>query len=131
MKAYSPDFKMPQLWIALGVALVGLVVYLSLIPKPPAILEFTFADKVEHMLAYGTLMGWFGQLYVTMRRQIEMAAGFCALGILMEFLQGWGGHRMFDPWDMLANAAGVGLGWWLTRSVFAGFLLRIDRWLTR
>ena len=94
-------------------------------------MEFSSADKLEHLLAYGALMGWFGQLYVTLRRQAVLAVGFCAMGILLEFLQGWGGHRMFDTGDMLANSVGVALGWWLTRGWFAGWLLRLDRVLAR
>jgi hypothetical protein len=125
------EFRLPLLWWALGWGLIGLVAYLSLVSMPPVNMEFDSSDKVGHLLAYGALMGWFGQLYVTLRRQAIMAAGFCAMGVMLEFLQGWGGSRMFDPADMLANTAGVALGWWLTRGWFAGILFRLDRALTR
>ena len=126
-----PEFKMPLLWLALGWGLIGLVAFLSLVPAPPMDLDFDSSDKVGHLLAYGALMVWFGQIYMTFRRQAVLAAGFCALGVLLEFLQGWGGARMFDPADMLANTAGVALGWWLTRGWFAGILLRLDQALAR
>lgn len=71
-------------------------------------------------------MGWFGQISPQLKRQWWWAIGFSLMGIVLEVLQGMGGHRTFDYVDMLANATGVAMGWWLTRWWFAGFLLRID-----
>ena len=119
-------FHYLPLWRLLGWGLIASVIYLSLTASPPEILEFAFADKLEHLLAYAVLMGWFGQLYVTKPAQLAWAVGFCLLGVTLEFAQGWGGVRFFDVWDMAANALGVLLGWWLTRGVFAGFLQRVD-----
>jgi hypothetical protein len=127
----SYHFRLSLLWLSIGWALIGLVIYLSLTATPPEVLEFQSSDKVEHLLAYGTLMGWFGQLYPSFRRQVPWALGFCVLGILLEFLQGWGGSRTFDYTDMLANGFGVLLGWWLTRGWFAGVLQRVDQVLVR
>ena len=76
-------------------------------------------------------MGWLGQLYVSTRQQIFWAVGFCLMGVAVEFVQGWGGHRFFDIADMAANTLGVLLGWWLTRTLFAGILLRVDRSISR
>ena len=76
-------------------------------------------------------MGWFTQLYARLKQQVAWAILFCLFGIALEFVQGWGGHRVFDVADMVANALGVLLGWWLTRTVFAGFLLRVDRGISR
>lgn len=111
--------------------MVCLVVYLSLVSMPLDVFVFTASDKFGHALAYAAMMGWFGQLYVTFRRQALLAVGFCALGVVLEFLQGWGGTRMFEAWDMLANVTGVALGWWLTRGWLAGLLVRIERVLIR
>jgi len=41
------------------------------------------------------------------RRRLGHAAGFIAMGIALEFLQGMTGYRTFDVLDMAANAAGV------------------------
>ena len=71
-------------------------------PSPPG------SDKVGHLAAYGALMFWFAQLYA---RRVPWAAGFVVLGVALEFAQGWTGYRSFDVNDMLANTAGVGLGW--------------------
>ena len=127
----SSEFQRFWLWVTFGWALVALVIYLSLASSIPKIIEFAFADKLEHLLAYSVLMGWLGQLYVSTRQQILLAVGFCLMGIALEFLQGWGGHRFFDVADMAANTLGVLLGWRLTRTLFAGILLRVDRSISR
>lgn len=124
------EFQWYRLWVSVGWALVSIVIYLSLIFAPPNILEFTFADKLKHMLAYGMLMGWFCQLYTTRKSQLVWALAFCLLGIMMEFAQSWGGHRFFDVADMAANSFGVLLGWWLSNTWLAGSLLRVDHVLS-
>ena len=84
--------------------MVAAVVWGSLTPSPPA----AGNDKVGHFVVYGVLMFWFAQLYA---RRLPFAAGFIALGIALEFAQGWLGYRSFELYDMLANGAGVLLGW--------------------
>ena len=68
-------------------------------------------DKLEHLLAYGTLMFWFCVLYRPLRVRAAYAAGFIAMGIALEFVQRWLGYRSFEVADMVANTAGVGVGW--------------------
>ena len=111
--------------------MVALVFYLSLIADPPTIVDFSFADKFQPLLAYSVLMGWFSQLYGSIKRQLFFAIAFCLMGISLEFLQAWGGHRYFELADMVANSAGVFLGWWLSRNWCSGWLYRIDSALSR
>lgn len=99
------------LWLAIGWGLVALVVALSLVPSPPQS-GFDQGDKVGHLLAYATLMGWFGQLYPPGWR---LALAFVALGLVLEILQGLSGYRQASMADMLANTLGVVLGGWATR----------------
>lgn len=127
----GPEFQCFWLWVSIGWALIALVIYLSLTASPPEILEFAFADKLKHLLAYSVLMGWFAQLYPERKRQLVWAIAFCLLGIAMEFAQGWGGQRTFDVADMLANGCGVLLAWWLGKKWLAGSLLRVDHVLSR
>ncbi len=82
---------------------------------------------MKHLLAYAVLMGWFGQIYTRTTTQRSWLLGLILLGVALEFLQGWGGVRFFDPADMLANSLGVLLGYWLTRGRLAGALLHIER----
>ena len=125
------NFNFGGLWASIGWALIALVIYLSLTPSPPEIIEFAFADKLKHLLAYGVLMGWFSQLYPATKSQLFWALVFCLLGVAMEFGQDWGGQRTFDVFDMLANGSGVLLAWWLGRKWLAGSLLRVDYALSR
>lgn len=95
------------LCVGIGWAMLAGIVAVSLIPSPPEV-DFEGSDKAGHFLSYALLMFWFAQLYA---RRAGYAAGFVILGVGLEFLQGWTGYRSFDGYDMLANTAGVLLGW--------------------
>lgn len=97
-------------WVAVGWGLVAAIVWLSLTPSPPKV-DFAQSDKLGHLLAYGTLMFWFAQLYASRRTRLACAVGFAAMGVALEFVQGWTGYRDFDLYDMAANGIGVALGW--------------------
>lgn len=98
------DLRGRAVWLTLGWVMVAAVVWGSLTPAPPS----AGNDKLGHFAVYGVLMFWFAQLYL---RRLAWAAGFIALGIALEFAQGWLGYRSFELYDMLANALGVLLGW--------------------
>lgn len=99
--------------LAIGWGLVAAIAWLSLTPAPPQ-LELEGGDKLGHLAGYGVLMFWFAQLYP---RRLPWAAGFAAMGAAIELLQGWLGYRSFELYDMLANTAGVLLGWGAARLV--------------
>jgi VanZ family protein len=99
--------------VALGWLLAGVIVWLSLIPAPPKI-DVAQADKIEHLLAYGSLMFWFCQLYPRAAVRLAYAVLWIAMGVAIEYLQRWMGYRTFDVADMLANAIGVLIGWMLS-----------------
>ena len=87
--------------------MVGIVVWLSLTPKPPQLPQIMGWDKAQHFAAYACLMYWYGMSF---RRHWRWPAFLVGLGVGLEFLQGYSGFRSFDPFDMLANTIGVGLG---------------------
>jgi VanZ family protein len=91
--------------------MVAAIVWLSLTPAPPKV-DIESGDKLGHLAGYGVLMFWFAQLYL---RRIPYAAGFIAMGIALELLQAWLGYRTLEALDMVANTAGVLLGWGLAR----------------
>jgi VanZ family protein len=93
------------LWVAVGWAMVAAVVWVSLTPRPPEV-GVLGADKLAHFAAYLLLAGWFGALYAG-RSRAAWGLALVLLGVVLEFLQGLGGLRQLDPWDMLANALGV------------------------
>ena len=101
---------MRRLFLAIGWAMIGVILWLSLTPQPPQV-DFEHSDKVGHFLAYGGLMYWFCQIYRTSRARLACAAAFIAMGIAIEFVQGWTGYRSFEVYDMVADALGVLLGW--------------------
>jgi len=98
------------LWRSIGWFGFVLLLYLSLTPKPPEI-SLDHGDKLGHMLAYATLMFWWAQLLVAARWRLVLATMLTALGIALEYVQGWTGLRTFDYVDMVADTAGVVLGW--------------------
>ena len=101
---------MRRLAIAVGWAMVAAVAWLSLTPSPPKV-DFQESDKVGHFIAYGSLMFWFSQLYLKTRTRAFYGAGFIAMGITLEFIQGALGYRTYEVYDMYANTLGVLLGW--------------------
>jgi len=61
-------------------------------------------DKVNHLIAYGTLM-IFGIL--AHQRFLAVAIGIVCFGIIIEILQGQTGYRWMSYADMVANSIGV------------------------
>jgi VanZ family protein len=117
--------RFPRLWSALGWLLVIGVVVGSLLPGSS--IDFVAADdKVLHAGAYGLLMVWFCGLY---RRglYVAIAAGLCALGVALDVLQGLTSTRSFDWYDVVADIAGVLVGYVLAFAVVGGWCERIER----
>jgi VanZ family protein len=98
------------LWLIAGWILILLIIYLSVTPTPIQV-PMEGSDKLEHILAYAVLMSWFANLHESSGRRIILAASFVALGVALEFVQGWTGYRSFELADMAAGATGVATGW--------------------
>ncbi len=98
-------------WLALGGLWVAIILWLSLMPIPPQPFTFHFSDKVEHMLAYLWLMGWFAVVCRERARRL-VAVLLVVMGMVVEILQGLSGYRYFEWADMAANTSGVLLAWW-------------------
>lgn len=118
-------FAHRRLWLSLGWILVLSVIYFSLTPVPIEI-PVAEGDKFGHLLAYGTLMVWFSNLYGNLNSRLFFSIGFVAMGIVLEFIQGWTGYRSFDIIDMAANASGVFAGWVLAPPRTPNFLRYIE-----
>ena len=114
-----------RLWLSIGWCLVLLVIYGSLTTKPLQ-LDVRYFDKYSHLLSYFVLMGWFSQLYSRLIQQFYWALFFVALGLVLEYLQAFGGVRYFEWIDMLANAAGVLLALLFAQTRFASSLYWIE-----
>ena len=99
-------------WLLLGWLLVLAVVALSLTPSPVET-GVEQGDKLGHLLAYFSLMAWWGQLQPRSNRLLLL---FLLMGAGLELLQGLTPTREPSLLDMLANAAGAVLGWLATRA---------------
>lgn len=111
------DLRALRWWRLIGILLVLVIIFLSLQPNPMDMSGVEFGDKWGHLVAYGTLMAWFG-LIVVRSRQIWFASVFVLLGVSLEFIQGQTGYRSFDLMDMAANSLGVMLGYGLCATRF-------------
>jgi len=106
MSSMHKRLQMPRLWWSLGLTMVVVILYLSLMPSPPKVGEVS--DKWQHAFAYALLMSWFVQL---VQRRWLIAICLVAMGVGVEFIQGWSGLRHYEEMDMVANSAGVLIGW--------------------
>jgi len=123
--------KLRSVWLILGWLWVLIIFFLSLMPHPPEPVHFWNADKLEHALAYSLLMLWFCQVYTLLRSRRLVAVLLIAMGILIEYLQGVTGYRNFDYADMIANAAGVMVGWAWARTILGRVFTYLDHLTSR
>jgi VanZ family protein len=119
--------KFRFLWTLIGYGLVVLVVVLSLSPSLPPPVDFPWADKLYHVLAYGVLMLWFAQLHPK-SRYVWLAGSFILLGILMEVLQSQLAARSAEVWDVTANTLGTILSWGLALMGMNTLLNQFEEW---
>ncbi len=99
------------------------VIVLSLVRvEQPVALQH--ADKVQHVLAYGSLMYWWGMVQAA-RRWYWMAA-LPLLGLALEWAQMLTAYRNMDWMDAAANLLGVALATLLLATPAKHLLARID-----
>ena len=113
MWSLHKTIRLHRLWWVLGWLMVALILFLSLMPSPPKVGDIS--DKWQHTFAYALMMSWFAQLTL---RHWRTAVLLVVMGVGVEILQGWSGLRYYEEMDMVANTAGVLLGWLLYRFGF-------------
>ena len=124
----EPDLKLRFLWLAIGYALVMLVVFLSLTSNPVSLeIELPYQDKFFHALAYFVLMAWFAQIYHDKFQRNMIALVFIFMGVTLEYLQGFDPNRYFEYADMVANSVGVALGFALALTGAKNILLKLEK----
>ena len=128
LKHARKNLRWFKLWSVIGWLIITSVIYLSLTPDPIEI-DIEQGDKLGHILAYFVMMIWFSQLYLR-RMHAWLASGFIALGIILEYVQGWSGYRDFEYMDMLADAIGVTVAWVLGGTMMARLLISLERKLS-
>lgn len=95
-----------------GIVVLIAIWTLSLLPGPD-MPEFPGSDKWHHALAYFTCMFCWGQVYRRPVQRLQLALAFAAMGVLIECLQYFTPTRSFEFLDMLANASGVIVAWFV------------------
>jgi VanZ family protein len=107
----------------MGWAMLLGVVVLSLVSVQQP-LQVQHADKLEHLLAYGMLMYWWGM--VQPPRRVNWATALALLGLALEWAQSLTAYRVMEWPDALANLAGVALALGLLKTPAGRLLARID-----
>ena len=105
MPPYVNTLRFAVFWWLVGSGLVALVIYGSLATGAPT-MGITVSDKILHLGAYGILGTYFSGL-VTNRALWVVLVLFMLMSIALEFLQGAGGQREFEVYDMVFNGLGL------------------------
>ena len=121
----TKNLRYKNFWLAMGFTMITFVVYQTLTSSPLGT-GMRISDKLLHITGYFGMMGWFVQIFNDRKQKILLAAGFVGMGIMLEFIQGWGGIRQYEVADMLANTTGVALAWALAYTRFSDILLTVE-----
>lgn len=113
-----------RLWWSVGCLMLLAVIVLSLVSIEQPV-QFENADKYEHVIAYGSLMFWWGMVQPARRRVWFVVLPM--LGVSLEFLQSVTPYRFMSWNDALANLLGVLLGSLLLWTPAARVLGVVDR----
>lgn len=127
MSAALKPLRRPRLWLGLWIAAIVALIVVCLIPLDslPPLPENS--DKVEHLLGYFLLAAAAVQLFGSRLALSLSAVGLVALGIGVEFAQGFTAYRSSDPTDAAANTLGVLLGMATALTPWRDLLLRLER----
>ena len=119
--------RRPTVWLIIGSGFILLVIYLSLTPHPLDVPSW-YNLKTGHVLAYAWLMFWFSQIYRRAGQRLALGATFLAMGIALEYIQGWVG-RDFSYMDMRDDGIGIVIGGVLALTPLGNSLATIEGWL--
>ncbi|MCC7330179.1 MAG: VanZ family protein [Gammaproteobacteria bacterium] len=97
---------------------------LALVPMNAPI-PIANGDKILHALTFAFLTVWFMGV-VEEGRTLRVLAGLVLYGLLIEFLQSFTTYRSADPYDVLADVAGIVAGWLLANAGLRGWCGRLE-----
>jgi VanZ family protein len=113
-KTAGHDLIYRRWWLGGGILMLLVVLVLSLAPLSIVDVTPAVSDKVLHLLTYMIVMLWFCGVIRT-ERHGWLFAGLLVYGGVIEVLQSMTGYRSMDFEDLLANGAGLLLGWLFAR----------------
>lgn len=116
-------------WLVAGLVLliIGLVAALSPVPSVVAV---TLNDKLIHAAGFLVFMLWFGGVFETRFAPVVVVA-LSAYGLLIELLQSLTPTRQAETLDLVADVAGVLLGWALSAAGLSRWCVKLESWLVR
>ena len=116
-------------WLVAGLVLlvIGLVAALEPVPTTVAV---TFNDKFIHTTGFLVFMVWFCGIFEA-RRAPVLAIALSSYGILIELLQSLTPTRQAEALDVVADVAGVLLGWALSTAGFSRWCATLESWFVR
>jgi VanZ family protein len=112
-----------RLWQGTGWLMVAVVVWASLTDHPPEPPSLVAWDKAQHFIAYAVLMFWYRQAFA---HHWRWPLFLVLLGIGLEILQTCTELRTAEPFDMVANTLGVGIGLLLASTPLGTLLAAVD-----
>ena len=84
-----------------------MILWLALSPNPPDPLDWLYADKVKHGLAFFVLSILADYSYTTRSVLAQKGVALLGFGLLIEGLQYWVGYRYFEVADLIADGGGI------------------------
>lgn len=113
-------------WLTAGLLLLvfGLVAALATVP---AAVPLVINDKLMHLIGLVMLMVWFGGVFQP-RFSPLVALSLIAYGLLVELLQSLTVTRQAEGLDLIADIAGVLLGWFLSAAGLSRWCMKLESW---
>ena len=118
--------RYPLMWLGAGLFLLDLGLYVALQPTT-GFIPVSINDKLLHMGSFMAFMIWFGGVFEP-RRTPVLALALSGYGLLIELLQMLTPTRQAEVMDLVADVAGVLLGWLLCTAGFARWCRTVESW---
>jgi VanZ family protein len=113
-------------WLFAGLLLLGFGLVSALLPVTGPV-PLTINDKVIHLLAFTGFMVWFAGI-IEARHAPLIALGLSAYGLLIEGLQSLTVTRHAEALDVVADVAGILLGWLLSAAGLSRWCAKLESW---
>ncbi len=115
-------------WLAAGLLLLGFGLVSSLSPLPSGLPSIN--DKLLHAVGFLAFTVWFGGIFE--RRFLPgIALALAVYGLLIELLQSLTATRQAELPDLVADVAGILLGWLLSAAGLSRWCTKLESWLAR
>ena len=116
-------------WLVAGLVLLAFGLVSALSPVP-AVVGAVFNDKLLHATGFLVFMLWFGGV-IEARFAPFLVVGLSSYGLLIELLQSLTPARQAEVLDLVADVAGVLLGWVLSAAGFSRWCGKLESWFAR